>query len=410
MKDVLAILLAGGAGERLQPLTRSLAKPAVPFGGHYRIVDFTLSNIVNSGLRRILVMTQYKSLVLHRHLREGWNIFSRELGEYLEVLPPMKRIHSDWYLGTADAVYQNIESIEQDRPEFVLILSGDHIYKMDYREMLDWHRASGASATIATIQVPPSEASQFGILDVDPKTLLCRGFEEKPAHPDPCRSAFNPFMVSASMGIYLFRTQVLLDALRSDAADPDSTHDFGHDLLPQLIASCPVAAYDFHDLNEKTALYWRDVGTLDAYFEANMDLVSVNPEFNLYDARWPLRTRMPQSPPAKFVFAQEGRRMGVATDSIVSPGVIISGGRVNRSILSPGVRVNSFCEIEDSILLPGATVGRYARLSRTIVDSGVHIPEGSVVGAGNREIFDGHSLLTEGGVTVVSAKPNPDAG
>lgn len=402
MKDVLTILLAGGAGERLQPLTRSLAKPAVPFGGHYRIVDFTLSNIVNSGLRRILVMTQYKSLVLHRHLREGWNIFSRELGEFLEVLPPMKRIHSDWYLGTADAVYQNIESIEQDRPEYVLILSGDHIYKMDYREMMGWHRSSGASATIATIQVPPAEASHFGILDVDPSTLLCRGFVEKPSHGNPCRSAFNPFMVSASMGIYLFSTPVLLDALRADAADPDSTHDFGHDVLPRLIAFCPVAAYDFHDLNDKSALYWRDVGTLDAYFEANMDLVSVNPEFNLYDARWPLRTRMPQSPPAKFVFAQEGRRMGVATDSIVSPGVIISGGRVHRSILSPGVRVNSFCEIEDSILLPGATVGRYARLSRVIVDAGVHIPEGAVIGGEGGGGLEG-CQQTEGGVTVVSA-------
>ncbi|MBE0659839.1 MAG: glucose-1-phosphate adenylyltransferase [Bryobacteraceae bacterium] len=406
MKDVLTILLAGGAGERLLPLTRSLAKPAVPFGGHYRIVDFTLSNIVNSGLRRILVMTQYKSLVLHRHLREGWNIFSRELGEYLEVLPPMKRIHSDWYLGTADAVYQNIESIEQDRPELVLILSGDHIYKMDYREMMDWHRSSGASATIATIQVPPADASRYGILDVDPQSLLCRGFEEKPAHGNPCRSAFNPFMVSASMGIYLFKASVLLGALRADAADPGSSHDFGHDVLPRLIGSCAVAAYDFHDLNEKTALYWRDVGTLDAYFEANMDLVSVHPEFNLYDSRWPLRTRMPQSPPAKFVFAQEGRRMGVATDSIVSPGVIISGGRVHRSILSPGVRVNSFCEIEDSILLPGATVGRYARLSRVIVDAGVHIPEGAVVGGEGCGGLEG-CQQTEGGVTVVS-EPRED--
>ena len=406
MKDVLTILLAGGAGERLQPLTRSLAKPAVPFGGHYRIVDFTLSNIVNSGLRRILVMTQYKSLVLHRHLREGWNIFSRELGDFLEVLPPMKRIHSGWYLGTADAVYQNIESVEQEKPEFVLILSGDHIYKMNYREMMDWHLAAGASATIATIQVQPSEASRFGILDVDPQSLLCRGFEEKPSDGNPCRSAFNPFMVSASMGIYLFRTGILLDALRADAADPDSSHDFGRDVLPRLIASCPVAAYDFHDLNDKTALYWRDVGTLDAYFEANMDLVSVNPEFNLYDARWPLRTRMPQSPPAKFVFAQEGRRMGVATDSIVSPGVIISGGRVNRSVLSPGVRVNSFCEIEDSILLPGATVGRYARLSRTIVDAGVHIPEGAVIGGEGCGGLEG-CQQTEGRVTVVSVPHEP---
>jgi glucose-1-phosphate adenylyltransferase len=406
MKDVLTILLAGGAGERLLPLTRSIAKPAVPFGGHYRIVDFTLSNIVNSGLRRILVMTQYKSLVLHRHLREGWNIFGRELGEYLEVLPPMKRVHSDWYLGTADAVYQNIESIEQELPEAVLILSGDHIYKMDYREMVDWHRSTGAAATIATIQVQPSEASRFGVLDIDSNTLLCQGFEEKPAHGNPRPSAFNPDMVSASMGIYLFQTRILLDALRADAADPDSSHDFGHDVLPRLIGSCPVAAYDFHDLNDKTALYWRDVGTLDAYFEANMDLVSVNPEFNLYDSRWPVRTRMPQSPPAKFVFAQEGRRMGVATDSIVSPGVIISGGRVNKSVLSPGVRVNSYCEIENSILLHGATVGRYARISNAIVDSGVHIPEGAIVGGDFESSRAAGYKVTGGGVVVVG---RPDA-
>lgn len=403
MKDVLAILLAGGAGERLQPLTRSTAKPAVPFGGHYRIIDFTLSNIVNSGIRRILVMTQYKSLVLHRHIREGWNIFGRELGEYLEVLPPMKRIHSDWYLGTADAVYQNIESIEQDRPEMVLILAGDHIYKMDYREIRDWHRSCGAAVTIATIQVDLQEASRFGVVDIHPETLMCREFEEKPVHGNPFPSAFNPAKVSASMGIYLFQTKVLLEALRADAFDPDSTHDFGHDVLPRLIGEYPVAAYDFHDLNEKTALYWRDVGTLDAYFEANMDLVSVNPEFNLYDARWPLRTRMPQFPPAKFVFAQEGRRMGVATDSIVSPGVIISGGRVHRSVLSPGVRVNSYCEIEDSILLPGASIGRYARLSGTIVDSGVHIPEGAVIGSDPSASQRAGHQVTEGGVVVIGA-------
>jgi len=352
-------------------------------------------------------MTQYKSLVLHRHLREGWNIFGRELGEYLEILPPMKRVHSDWYLGTADAVYQNIESIEQERPEMVLILSGDHVYKMDYREMRDWHRSTGAAATIATIQVPPSEASRFGILDIDPRALLCQGFEEKPAHGNPRPSAFNPAMVSASMGIYLFRTSVLLDALRADAANPESTHDFGSDILPRLIGVYPVAAYDFHDLNDKTALYWRDVGTLDAYFEANMDLVSVHPEFNLYDARWPVRTRMPQSPPAKFVFAQEGRRMGVATDSIVSPGVIISGGRVSRSVLSPGVRVNSYCEIENSILLPGATVGRYARISDAIVDSGVHIPEGAIVGGDFEASRAAGYLVTDGGVVVVGS-PDPE--
>ncbi len=402
MENVLAILLAGGAGERLYPLTRSTAKPAVPFGGIYRIIDFTLSNCVNSGLRRVFCLTQYKSLELARHLRQGWNLFSGEMGEFIEVLPPMKRVHNDWYLGTADAVYQNIESIENERPDYVLIVSGDHIYKMNYLEMLACHQARSAHATIATIQISPEEASRFGITRIDPATSRILGFEEKPAHDHLPRSPFNPDMLSASMGIYLFNTDVLLDALRADAANADSSHDFGHDVLPRLLETHVVSAYDFRDLNRKRVRYWRDVGTIDSYYEANLDLVSVSPEFNLYDTAWPIRTRMPQSPPAKFVFAQEGRRMGVATDSIVSPGVIISGGRVHRSILSPGVRVNSYCDVEHSIVLDNVTIGRYSRIRRAIIDAGVELPEGSVIGEdAARDRAAGHHV-TPGGVTIVS--------
>lgn len=402
MEHVLTLLLAGGAGERLYPLTRKTAKPAVPFGGIYRIIDFTLSNCINSGLRRIFVLTQYKALELQRHLREGWNLFAGEVGEFIEVIPPMKRVHEDWYLGTADAVYQNIESIEHERPRLVLILSADHIYKMDYTEMLNWHRMYDAEVTIGTLQVPPAEASRFGVVKINPATYAIQGFEEKPQHGNPAPSAFDPGMVSASMGIYVFNTDVLLEALREDAADPHSAHDFGKNVLPALINQRRAVAYDFRDLNMKSVRYWRDVGTIDAYYEANMDLVSVSPEFNLYDTGWPIRTRMPQAPPAKFVFAQEGRRMGVATDSIVSPGVIVSGARVHHSVLSPGTRVNSYCEVDHSILLKGVNVGRYSRIHRAIIDSGVSLPEGSVIGEDHdRDRAAGHHV-TEGGVVVVS--------
>jgi len=408
MQGVLAILLAGGEGERLYPLTRRTAKPAVPFGSYYRIIDFTLSNCINSGLRRIFCLTQYKSLELTRHIREGWDLFSGEMGEFIEVIPPMKRVHSGWYLGTADAVYQNLESIAVEKPDLVLILAADHIYKMDYREMVECHLRHRADATIATIQVDPAEAPRFGVVDIDPATCLVRGFEEKPQHGHPVRSAFDPNMISASMGIYLFRPAVLVDALQADAADPHSEHDFGKNVLPALIRSHRVAAYDFRDLNRKCVRYWRDVGTIDAYYEANMDLVSVTPEFNLYDTEWPIRTRMPQAPPAKFVFAQGGRRMGVATDSIVAPGVIVSGGRVHHSLLSPGVRVNSYCDIEDSILLHGVNVGRYSRIRRAIIDTGVQIPEGSVIGFDpDRDRAAGYHV-TPSGITVVSPEPSPN--
>jgi glucose-1-phosphate adenylyltransferase len=401
MENVLAVLLAGGAGERLFPLTRHTAKPAVSFGGMYRIIDFTLSNCVNSGIRRIFILTQYKALELIRHLRGGWYFLPGELGEFIEVIPPMKRVHEDWYLGTADAVYQNLESLEVEKPEDVLILAGDHIYKMNYMEMIDWHHRSSADVTIATLQIPPDEAPRFGIADIT-EDYRVRGFEEKPKHGYPKRSIFNPKMVSASMGIYVFNPEVLRELLLADADDAGSSHDFGRDVIPRAICNYHVSAYDFRDLNDKTARYWRDVGTLDSYYEANLDLVAVTPEFNLYDDRWPVRTRPVVYPPAKFVFAQEGRRMGVAVDSIVSPGCIVSGGRVIRSVLSPGVRVNSYCEIEGAIILEHAQIGRYSRIYRAIIDSGVNVPESSVIGVDpEQDKANGH-FVTEAGIVVVS--------
>ena len=405
MENVLAILMAGGAGERLYPLTRDIAKPAVPFGGIYRIIDFALSNCINSDLRRILILTQYKALELTRHLRDGWNILSPELGEYIEIIPPMKRVHEDWYLGTADAVFQNAASIVTENPEQTLILAADHIYKMNYREMLAWHKEHDADITVATIQVAPEEAVRFGVLEIDPEYRVI-GFEEKPQHGHPTRSPFNPDMVSASMGIYVFNTSILLRALAEDAADPNSSHDFGRDLLPKCIPTAWVMAYDFTDLNDKTVKYWRDVGTLEAYYDANMDLVSVTPEFNLYDKRWPIRTHLQQQPPAKFVFAQEGRRMGVAIDSIVSGGCIVSGGRVVRSVLSPGVRINSYCEVESSILLHNAEVGRYSRIRRAIIGAGVRLPESSVIGYDLEEDRAKGYHVTDSGIVVVVDQPD----
>lgn len=400
MRDTLGILLAGGAGERLYPLTRHMAKPAVPFGGSYRVIDFTLSNCINSEVRRVFVLTQYKALELTRHIREGWNILPAELGEFIEVVPPMKRIHQDWYRGTADAVYQNIESIVAEHPQRVLVVSGDHIYKMDYREMLDCHVEHQADVTLATIQFDPREACRFGVLEIEPDGRVT-GFEEKPQHGNAKRSGFNPEMISVSMGIYIFNTPVLLRALVEDSEDGTSSHDFGKDVLPRLIHEVRVCAYDFRDLNQKAAKYWRDVGTIEAYYDANMDLVQVIPEFNLYDRHWPIRTRPQQNPPAKFVFAQEGRRMGIGMDSIISSGCIISGGRVIHSVLSPGVRVNSYCEVQDSILLHNAQIGRYSRIRRAIIDVNAVIPEGSVIGYDlDEDRAQGHTV-TESGIVVV---------
>jgi glucose-1-phosphate adenylyltransferase len=401
--DILVILLAGGAGERLSPLTRERAKPAVYFGGPYRIIDFTLSNCINSGLRRIFIATQYKSLSLSRHIRMGWNVVSEELGEFIEILPPQKRVGEHWYLGTADAVYQNLYSITRENSSHVIVLSGDHVYKMDYAKMLRFHIERNADVTLATIEVPVADGRRFGIVSVDEGDRVI-DFLEKPA--DPPGVPGSPDVALASMGIYIFRADVLVRALEDDAAQPESQHDFGKNIIPALIHSAPVYSYRFYDENKKAAKYWRDIGTLDAYFEASMDLCQVNPEFNLYDPEWPLRTYMPQAPPAKFVFAEERRRCGQALDSIISGGCIVSGSRVSGSILCPNVRVHSFCEIEQAILMPGVRVGRHARIRRAIIDRDVLIPRGALIGFNAEEDRRRHTV-TDGGVVVVTAEDEP---
>jgi glucose-1-phosphate adenylyltransferase len=398
MKDTLGVLLAGGAGERLYPLTRDRAKPAVTFGGIYRIIDITLSNCINSALRRVYILTQYKALSLNRHIREGWNIVADPLGEFIEILPPMKRVSENWYMGTADAVYQNIYSIGAEEPKRVLILSGDHIYKMNYGRMLQQHQDSGADVTIATILVDPSETRNFGVVDIDHEGRVV-GFEEKPL-TTKLRSPYNPEMVSASMGVYLFNTDVLIPVLLKDAEDPDSQHDFGHNILPRMADDYRVYSFNFIDENRKEALYWRDVGTLEAYYEANMDIASVSPVFNLYDEHWPIRTRQRQYPPAKFVFAEPGRT-GTALDSLVSSGCIVSGGTVRDSVLSPNVRVNSYAEVESSIVFSHVDIGRHCRIRRAIIDRDVHIPEGTVIGY-DTESDRQKYFVTESGITVVT--------
>jgi len=398
MKDTVGVLLAGGAGERLYPLTRDRAKPAVTFGGIYRIIDITLSNCVNSDLRRVFILTQYKALSLNRHIREGWNIVAREMGEFVEILPPMKRVSDNWYMGTADAVYQNIYSIGSEQPKHVLILSGDHIYKMNYGRMLRHHRDSGADVTLATILIEPDETFRFGVVEMD-RDARVTGFQEKPKQTE-LRSPHNPEMVDASMGIYLFNTDVLIPVLLKDAEDPNSSHDFGHDILPKMVDDYRIFAFNFVDENKKEALYWRDVGTLEAYYDANMDIVSVSPVFNLYDSEWPIRTHQRQYPPAKFVFGEPGRT-GTAIDSIVSAGCIVSGSSVKNSILSPDVRVNSYSEVDASILFSHVNVGRHCRIRRAILDRDVHVPEGTTIGY-DAEADRQRYFVTDTGITVVT--------
>jgi len=398
LDDALVILLAGGAGERLYPLTRDRAKPAVFFGGPYRIIDFTLSNCINSGLRRIFIATQYKSLSLNRHIRMGWNVVSEELGEFVEILPPQKRVSEHWYQGTADAVYQNFYSIVQEGPHHVIVLSGDHVYKMDYAKMLRFHLAHGAGATMAVIEVPSEEAHRFGVTQVDEEGRLT-AFLEKP------RDMPAGTQVLASMGIYIFDMRVLVPALEEDARRQTS-HDFGKDIIPSLMSKVPIYAYRFLDENKKLSKYWRDIGTLDAYYEANMDLCQVNPEFNLYDPEWPLHTHQVQAPPAKFVFADEGRRCGRALDSIISAGCIVSGSSIRGSVLCPNVRVHSFCEVDQSILMPGVRVGRHAKVQRAIIDRDVFIPRGARIGYDEEEDRRRHTV-SERGIVVVTKDEEP---
>ncbi len=399
MRDTLGVLLAGGAGERLFPLTRDRAKPAVPFAGQYRIIDITLSNCINSDLRKVYILTQYKALSLNRHIREGWgSVVASELGEFIEILPPMQRVSKSWYQGTADAVFQNIYSIGAEEPKYVLILSGDHIYKMNYALMMQQHCESGADVTLATLPVTPEEVSAFGVVEVA-RNGEVTGFVEKPKETD-LRSPFNPDVVDVSMGIYLFNTDVLLPELMRDAEDPDSKHDFGHDILPKLLGRFRVHAYNFVDANQQQALYWRDVGTLDAYYEANMDVAAFVPTFNLYDKSWPMRTRPVQYPPAKFVFGEPGRT-GTAINSIVSAGCIVSGAVVRNSVLSHDVRVNSFSDVDSSVIFAHVNVGRHCRIRHSIIDRNVNIPDGSVIGYDQAEDRKRY-FVSPSGLTVVT--------
>lgn len=399
-KNTVALILAGGKGSRLKDLTNWTAKPAVPFGGKFRIIDFPLSNCINSGVRRIGVVTQYKAHTLIQHIQRGWGFLRGEFNEFVELLPAQQRVQEEWYKGTADAVFQNLDILRQTSAEFVLILAGDHIYKMDYGQMLAAHVRNKADMTVACVHVPVSEASAFGVVSVDEQDRI-RDFKEKPKDPEGLPG--DPDHVLASMGIYVFNAAFLYEQLIRDADDPHSSHDFGHDIIPYLIKKYRVFAHRFTDSCVGAAdgnYYWRDVGTVDAYWEANMELTKVVPELNLYDRQWPIWTYQEQLPPAKFVFDNEERR-GHATDSLISGGCIISGANIRNSVLFSDVRVNSYSSIEHSVLLPKVDVGRHVILKRVVVDNGARIPDGMEIGV-NLEQDKKRFHVTESGVVLVT--------
>jgi len=398
-RSTLGLVLAGGRGSRLYEMTNWRAKPAVYFGGKYRIIDFPLSNCVNSGVRKIGVLTQYKAHSLIRHLMRGWSHFRRELGEYIEVLPASQRHSDDWYQGTADAVYQNLDIIRAEQPEFVLILAGDHVYKMDYGPLLVEHVESGADMTVCCLEVPVAEAAgTFGVMQID-ETGRVIGFQEKPA--EPAEIPGRPGFCLASMGNYVFNTDFLYERLVEDAAKMGSTHDFGNDVIPAMIESCHVHAYPFRDTETGDKAYWRDVGTLDAYWQANMELVSTTPQLNLYDSEWPLWTYQEQLPPAKFVFNDPDRR-GLALQSMVAGGCIISGSEVHDSVLFSGVYLHPYSRVGGAVLLPDVEVGAGSRLGRVIVDRGCRIPEGMRIGLDPEEDRANGFRVSAGGVTLVT--------
>ena len=397
-RQTLALVLAGGRGSRLKQLTLWRAKPATPFGGKYRIIDFPLSNCINSGIRRICVLTQYKAHSLIQHIQRGWGFLRGEFGEFVELLPAQQRIdESSWYRGTADAVYQNLDIIRTHEPDFVLILAGDHIYKMDYGPMLAHHVESKADVTVGSVEVPRERACEFGVLTVNEQNEVIR-FTEKPREPETLPGREN--MALASMGIYVFNTQFLFERLIEDADLQTSNHDFAKNILPRLLGQHRIVSYPFRDVQTKAQSYWRDVGTVDAFWEANMELVGIDPELNLYDEHWPIWTYLDQSPPAKFVFDDDGRR-GMAVDSMVADGCIISGGYVNHSLLFSGVQVHSYVKLRDAVVLPGVDIGRYCQLDRVIIDRACIIPPGTVVGA-NPEEDARRFYRTEKGVVLIT--------
>ena len=400
LHDVEVIILAGGKGERLYPLTRDRSKPSVPFGGLYRIIDFTLSNCVNSGLKKVYVLSQYKSHSLNRHIQRGWlSFFSYPLGEFIYNIPAQQRIGNSWYEGTADAVFQNIYTLQQDMQPYTLILSGDHIYQMHYQEMLEFHRELNADITIGVVPMPVQTASEFGIIKAN-SDMMVEGFQEKPKE-NPYTMPNDPSKILVSMGIYIFNTKVLIQRLIEDAKIKSSAHDFGKDIIPRMVKSgAKVLAYPFKGVMRNE--YWRDIGTIDAYYNAHMDLVSVTPLFNLYDPKWPIHTVYSPYPPAKMVFSggEDGKRIGTVLDSIICDGAIVSGGKVERSIISPNVRINSYTEVNDSILMEGVTIGRNCMVKNTIIDKYVTIPANTVIGYDldeDRKRFD----VSEGGIVVI---------
>ncbi|WMP18053.1 glucose-1-phosphate adenylyltransferase [Thiothrix lacustris] len=396
-RETLALVLAGGRGSRLYELTDRRAKPAVYFGGKFRIIDFPLSNCVNSGIRKIGVLTQYKAHSLIRHLVHGWSNFRTELGEFVEVLPASQRTTGNWYAGTADAIYQNLDIVETLRPKYVLVLAGDHVYKMDYGEMLAYHVAKGADMTVACVGVSLEDAKGFGVMTVDDNNRVV-AFDEKPDNPQPMPGSNDTAL--ASMGNYIFNTDFLFEQLHKDAANKESSRDFGKDIIPSIIAEHAVYAYPFLDPTTGKQPYWRDVGTIDAFWEANMELVSVEPELNLYDETWPILTYHRQLPSAKFVFQDEGRE-GKALDSVVSAGCVISGAAVINSLLFSNVKVHSYSTVKDTVVLPEVQIGRHCRISRAVIDRGCHLPEGTIIGE-DRELDAKRFRVTPNGITLVT--------
>ncbi len=399
-RKTITIILAGGQGERLYPLTKDRSKPAVPFGGKYRIIDFTLSNAINSGFRKVYLITQYKSQSLDTHIREGWSFLNGELGEFIYSIPPQFRTANHWYQGTADAVFQNLHILQDEKPDYVIILSGDHVYKMDYLKMLQYHITQNADLTVSGIEIARDQAHQFGVMVINEQNEIIE-FQEKPQDPKPL--PHKPDDCYVNMGIYIFNANALAKVLIDDAKKKESQHDFGKNVIPGMLGTHRVLAYNFEDENKTGRPYWRDIGTLDSYYECSMDLVSVSPTFNLYDLDWPIRTYQGQYPPAKHVFNEtfEGGRTGMSLDSIVSGGCIISGGRVERCLLSPNVRVHSHAHVEESILFSNTHVGRRARIRRAIVDKNVVIPEGFEIGY-NPEEDRKRFFVTPSGIVVLS--------